>query len=462
MPEKPIIKKMDETENLAVIEVVLSPGQTQKAFDAACEMFNDEVKTRGYKVPGFRPGAKLPVSYLYQMFGETNVKGLCASLLGEDIQTEADKTGLALVGRGRIVDFNVDNFIAGQSHAIDIEVDLWPKIGYGSNDSGYKCLEVTVSRPPIDEDKFEKVKLSIRERYKILTDMPIGYTACMGDLVTVNMRGYELNTDGSKGVPLPNLASGDNVEIHLEQGKFMEGMAEGLFGSVAGETKNIEVTFPTRPSGPGAALSGKKAMFEVDILSVKTRSLPEWDEELAALVRDGFTIEDLNAEVRKALDGEQEDDLDNIRNEALAKVLLEKMTVNKLPESLLEETVKDRFQSMLMDFKEQGSTEEQLQEMATPEKYTKYKEISLPNAEKIVKLGLAFRDIAERENIKVSEKEIRDQLELIAIQAKQKGEQPPEERNAMSQIENTLLRRKVFDFIASSATISWVDIPGVE
>ena len=274
------------------------------------------------KVPGFRPGAKLPVSYLYQMFGETNVKGLCASLLGEDIQTEADKTGLALVGRGRIVDFNVDNFIAGQSHAIDIEVDLWPKIGYGSNDSGYKCLEVTVSRPPIDEDKFEKVKLSIRERYKILTDMPIGYTACMGDLVTVNMRGYELNTDGSKGVPLPNLASGDNVEIHLEQGKFMEGMAEGLFGSVAGETKNIEVTFPTRPSGPGAALSGKKAMFEVDILSVKTRSLPEWDEELAALVRDGFTIEDLNAEVRKALDGEQEDDLDNIRNEALAKVLM--------------------------------------------------------------------------------------------------------------------------------------------
>ena len=77
------------------------------------------------------------------------------------------------------------------------------------------------------------------------------------------------------------------------------------------------------------------------------------------------------------------------------------MTVNKLPESLLEETVKDRFQSMLMDFKEQGSTEEQLQEMATPEKYSKYKEISLPNAEKIVKLGLAFRDIAEKEDIEV-------------------------------------------------------------
>ena len=78
--------------------------------------------------------------------------------------------------------------------------------------------------------------------------------------------------------------------------------------------------FPVRPSGPGAALSGKQAVFEVDVLSVKTRTLPEWDKKLAASVKDGFTLEDLNAEVRKALDGEQEDNLDNIRNEALAKV----------------------------------------------------------------------------------------------------------------------------------------------
>lgn len=49
------------------------------------------------------------------------------------------------------------------------------------------------------------------------------------------------------------------------------------------------------------------------------------------------------------------------------------MVVNKLPESLIEETVRDRFQNMLLDFREQGSTEEQLQEMATPEKYSKYK-----------------------------------------------------------------------------------------
>ena len=51
----------------------------------------------------------------------------------------------------------------------------------------------------MDEEKHEKVKDSIRERYKILADTPMGYAAKMGDVVTANMRGYELNEDGTKG-----------------------------------------------------------------------------------------------------------------------------------------------------------------------------------------------------------------------------------------------------------------------
>ena len=72
---------------------------------------------------------------------------------------------------------------------------------------------------------------------------------------------------------------------------------------------------------------------------------------------------------------------------------------------------------ILMDFKEQGSTNEQIEEMTTEENYKRYKEISRPNVEKIVKLGMAFRDIAERESASVDEKEIREQLDIIYAQA---------------------------------------------
>ena len=59
----------------------------------------------------------------------------------------------------------------------------------------------------------------------------------------------------------------------------------------------------------------------------------------------------------------------------------------------MDETTQMRFQQMLYEFKEQGSTQEQLAEMTTPEKYNKYKEISRVNVNKIVTLGMAFRDI---------------------------------------------------------------------
>jgi len=456
-PGSPVVKSLNKETSIAQVSVTLSKEMTQRAFDQSCELYNNEVKNRKYKIPGFRPGAKLPASYLFQMFGESTVKLLCAKLLSEDIQAECDKTGLIFVGRGRILDFKEDSFVAGMEHTIDIECDLWPTIMYKGDSTGYKGLEVTVTKGEIDLEKFDKVKQSIQERYKVLSPTPQGYAAKMGDVVVANMRGFERAPDGSRGSPLPAVASGDKVEIVLEKGKFMEGLVEGIEGLTAGATKSIEVKFPVRPGGVGAALSGKETIFEVEVLEVKVKTLPDWNEELAKRVRDGMDLKGLEDEVRKALEGDDQNSTENIRNEALAKSLLDIMTISKIPESLLEETIQERFQSMLMDFKEQGSTQEQLEEMTSPEKYAKYKEISMPNAEKIVKLGLAFRDISEKEKVAVPESEIQEQIDLLRVQARQKGETMPDERNARDQIENTLLRRKVFECIAGYSKITWID-----
>jgi hypothetical protein len=66
-PGSPVVKKIDKDSNIAFMSVALSGDQTQRAFTKSCELFNEEVKNRGYKVAGFRPGAKLPPAYLYQV-----------------------------------------------------------------------------------------------------------------------------------------------------------------------------------------------------------------------------------------------------------------------------------------------------------------------------------------------------------------------------------------------------------
>lgn len=455
---EPVVDNVDKEKNVAYMSITIPGDETQKAFNKACELFNEEVKERGYSVPGFRQGTKLPHPYLYQIFGEEKIKQFCATLLSEAIQDQCEKTGMLFVGRGRIMDFNEGAFTGGKPHSIKIECDLWPEMVYaGSN--GYKGLAVTVNKNPVDIEKLEKVKDSIRQRYKVLSDTPVGYSAKMGDVVVANMQGFMANEDGSKGESLPPIASGDQAEIELAKGKFMDGLAEGLVDAQINDVREIPVTFPIRAKGPGVALSGKKAIFQLTVLNIKTKAIPDWTAELANEVRPGMTLAQLNEEVAKAVDGEGSSSAEGLRNEKLAEALLSILQISKLPESLMEENTQQRFQSMLMDFQEQGSTQEQLEEMTTPEKYAKYKDISKPNVEKVVKLGMAFRDIAEKEKLVIEPAEVQDQLDMMNAQAKQKGEAPPDEARARDEIQNVLLRKKVFDFLADQGAITWVDTP---
>lgn len=85
LPGSPVLKAIDEDTNVASISIAIPGAATQQAFNEACDLFNEEVQKKGYKIAGFRPGAKLPPQYLFQIFGEEEVKKFCGTLLSEAI-----------------------------------------------------------------------------------------------------------------------------------------------------------------------------------------------------------------------------------------------------------------------------------------------------------------------------------------------------------------------------------------
>lgn len=128
-------------------------------------------------------------------------------------------------------------------------------------------------------------------------------------------------SDGTRGPEMKNIAAGEGVEVILEEGRFLPGVVEGLVGKTAGTTVTVPVTFPETIRDP--KLAGLKVEFEIEILEVKNRIIPEIDQQFADDIRPGLTPEDIKKEVIDAVNSDAEERTKNNRNRALENALLE-------------------------------------------------------------------------------------------------------------------------------------------
>eukprot|EP01040_Poterioochromonas_malhamensis_P007720 gene7720-8338_t len=457
-PGAPRVIEVNKEKGYADIRLLINELATMQAHKDLIGIFqrqNEKIDKKAINDVVIRPS--MTKQDIYQAIGEEKAHELYFNLLQGPIQMECKKSQLPLIGTIKLLNFDGKKFNPGKNHVVEVRCDLWPEITYSAPQE-YKGLQVTVAKSAEDIAKKDRVKLNIRERYKQLTPTAASYQAQAGDVLTVNMQGYALSSNGGKGEPLPAVAAGNGVEIELETGKFMEGMVEQLIGTKVNEKKEVKVVFPNRMKGPGAALSGKEAIFEIEVLKVSKKTLPDWNEQLANSIRPGMSLSELESEVDKAVEGDAMSTIERKRNDGIAEALVQIAQIKRLPESLVEETAQMKFQDVLLDFKQQGSSQEEIEKMATPEKYQRFKEISKGSIEKAVKLGIIFNDITEKEKISVTQKEIQDQLDILIAQTKQREpRQEIDTDRAREEIVNTLLKKKVFDIVASFATINYVE-----
>lgn len=247
--EGSLLKKLPES----AVELTLKvPGSaTSAAYEKACTELSQQIS-----IPGFRKGAKIPPQVLEQNMaakGGRNalkveaINSLLAQLIEPAIK---DEHGLDPIGQPSLVtpaEALADDFVPGEAIDLVVKCDVWPDIEWAEvegKEKPYLGLKGKYKRQPYDQAKFDKALGDLRERYVILDPSPEGHALEMGDACRVDMTGYMANDDGSKGEPLPNAASGDNVEVVLGKGLYMEGLVEGLVGAKVGDSRTVNVSFP--------------------------------------------------------------------------------------------------------------------------------------------------------------------------------------------------------------------------
>lgn len=424
-------------ENLGPCKKLVRVEIDSAAVNAALDNATTAIQ-RYANIQGFRPG-KAPRDRVARMFAKDIEKEAKSKLLSEAYRDAIKQEKLNVVGYPDIEEIQ---FGKEQGYQFAATVELAPEFELPE----YKGLAVKAPSIVVTQADVDRAMMVLRERRASFND--VDRAAGKGDFLVVNYKG---TCDGKPLTDLEPAAKGlterKDFWLRLEKDSFLPGFTEQLEGMKAGDKRTVNVDFPADFIEP--ALSGKKAVFEVEATKVKEAVLPAQDDALAK-VYGAENLEKLIEGVRHDLGEElKHKQSASIRNQIVA-ALTSKLTCD-LPESMVMEETRKVVYDIVRENQNRGVD----RELIDKKKDEIYNAASL-NAKERVKAAFVLMRIAEKEKITASQEELTHRIIALANQANMRPElfvKKLRERNALPAIEEQVITGKVLDFLQLNAKV---------
>lgn len=416
--------------NRGIITFTISQDEIKPALDQA---FN-KVK-KDLNVPGFRKG-HMPRTVFNQKFGEEVLYENALNLvLPKAYEAAVAELGLDVVAQPKI---DVVSMEKGQDWKLTAEVVTKPEVKLGD----YKDLsvEVDASKEVSDEEVDAKVE---RERNNLAELTVKDGEAAQGDTVVIDFVGSVdgVEFDGGKG---------DNFSLELGSGQFIPGFEEQLVGSKAGQTVDVNVTFPEDYQAED--LAGKDAKFVTTIHEVKTKEVPALDDELAKDIDDEVeTLDELKAKYRKELESAKEIAFDDAVEGAAIELAVANAEIVELPEEMVHDEVHRAMNEFMGNMQRQGISPEMYFQLTGTTEEDLHKQYQA-DADKRVKTNLVIEAIAAAEGFEATDEEIEKEITDLASEYNMEADQV---RGLLSadMLKHDIAMKKAVDVITSSATV---------
>ena len=399
---------------------------------------------RSTTIPGFRKG-KVPRPILLQRLGAQRIK---AAALEELIQSSLEKAleqaSIKSLGNYQLrsnFDELVQTYQPGQPLTFSASVDVPPTVKLGDYTALNIKAEETAYDPKSVEDWLEE------RRIQQATLVPVEERpAQMGDVAVIDYQGRLAAAEGEVGDPLPGV-QGTDFKVELTEGRFIEGMVEGIVGMKPDESKDVAVTFP--PDYPREDLAAQSAIFSITLKELKEKELPELDDDFAEEVSEFETLSELRESLEKQFREQVEKETKNSIHSAIAKALIGLCSVD-LPETMIREEVNMLLTQTAMQMEQMGLDVRQL---FTAENIAEMRNNARPEAIERLKQSLIIQEIAKVEEIAVDAGEI----EAKVKETQQKlADRDIDLERLHTIIEEQLLAEKTLDWLQEKATIELV------
>ena len=381
-------KNIERADGKLTFQVTIDP----EAFEAAVNKAYLKAKSR-IMVPGFRKG-KAPRMVIEGMYGsdvfhEDAVDALALDAFKAGSEDAGDRT----VGDPAITDYHLNE---DKSMTISYEVALYPEVTLGE----YKGLSAYKPAVEVKDEEIDKELAAVQKRNSRILTVDRG--AQNGDTVNIDFDGYR---DGKRFQG----GKGEGHNLVLGSGSFVPGFEDQLIGAKAGEERELNITFPEDYT---PELSGADVVFKVKVNLVQETQLPELDDEFAKDVSEFDTLDEYKESIRKELEEQRQQSLDNSFRADLIRKAVSNMTA-EVPDSMVNSRVNSMMEDMARRCRAQGMSMRQYLSMMGLDE-SSYRKFIRPSALSDIRTELLLEKVAEVEGLTVSPEEIEEEYKTSA------------------------------------------------
>ncbi len=415
------------------VSVTTTEGlERQMKVAVPAEQIDNEVKSRlrkisqRTKINGFRKG-KAPFTIIQREYGDAVREEVVGDVIQNSFADALDQESLRPAGRPRIDDRSDE---PGKELTYTATFEIYPTV----ENLQYEGFDLERATVDIDDAEVDKVLDRMREQRKEWHAAE--KEAALGDRVRIDFVG---SIDGEKFLG----GEAEDYPLQLGSGVMIPGFEDPLIGAKAGEQRDVNITFPEEYKDEN--LAGKAAHFDVTVRTVEEGVIPEIDSNFAERmgIEDG-SIETLRKEVKENMQRE----LDQTAQTKLKKIVFDTLAEHNqfdVPKSMIEAEIDGILDRARQNAARQGKKSNVERESLREE------------ADRRVRLGIVLNEIVLKNEIKVSQKELRE-----FIVAETAAYENPEEavkvmlsdKERMAGIEPLVLENKVVDFIMEKANIT--------
>ena len=380
------------------VEAEVPADEVERRVQQAAKKLGSQMR-----IPGFRKGKVPPPVVIRRLGREAVLDEALRSALGGWYVEAIDGAGIATVGEPEL---DVGEFPAqGEPLAFSIEIGVRPRAKLGD----YRGLEIGRRMPHVQETAIDEEVERMRER--VATLETVERAAASGDHVVIDYLG-KVGDEPFQG------GEGRDQLIELGSGRLIPGFEEQLVGASAGEEREVALTFPDEYPGE---LGGKDATFEVTVREVKTKRLPELDDDFASEAGGFDTLSELREDIATRLREADESAIEREFEEAVIQAATDQAKV-ELPEKLIHSRAHEVIEQTLSALARQGISKDTYLKIADKDEETLAHDAE-PDAASALRREAVIAAIVEAEQIEPSDEEL---VQALRPAAERDGTDPAE------------------------------------